>query len=141
MSENEDGENEANDENSENKRFFWKSKTNYWTSMFNEAATKEDTNISTAAASTFSLSNLFSLPTVKSEAAAAPSFVKSDLSTSVSEEEAHDPSEEFLRPFMRTKTIEEITEEWKLMRHDLTASFKRKYKSAMKIARRGSKSR
>ena len=130
-------ENQKEEAKNDEDRFFWKSKTNYWTSMFNEAATKEDTNISTAAASTFSLSSLFSLPTAGTDAAAAPSFALKEPSTAIPEEDATDPAEAFLHPFMRSKTLEEITEEWKAARHDLTLSFKRKYKSAMKMARRG----
>ena len=39
--------------------FLWKSSTTYWTDIFKEAASKEDANIATAAASNFSLSSMF----------------------------------------------------------------------------------
>ena len=56
--------NNADDEKaSAPERSFWTSKTNYWTSMFNDAAekNKQGANTNTSASANFSVSSLFSL--------------------------------------------------------------------------------
>ena len=54
--------NETNDEQVSQERSFWTSKTNYWTSMFNDAAekNKQGANTNTSASSNFNVSSLFS---------------------------------------------------------------------------------
>ena len=140
----------ADDQKEDGGRFFWKSSTTYWTDIFKEAASKEDANIATAAASNFSLSSMFE--NIESAAAKEdPAFAsesagnnftevthchETDMKSSLIAE--NDAIDEYLEDFIRTKSVDEIAEEWKDLRHDLTVSFKRKHKSARKLVVRGS---
>ena len=159
--------NNADDENaSAPERSFWTSKTNYWTSMFNDAAekNKQGANTNTSASANFSVSSLFSLtssdaavkdvPDVtgdasvvsnKADGAASAGLENSVLfattSSAVNVERQRNLEflakiKERIKPFCRESSLDEIDEKWREDRRELTLAFKRKYKMAMKIARK-----
>ena len=161
--------NETNDEQVSQERSFWTSKTNYWTSMFNDAAekNKQGANTNTSASSNFNVSSLFSFGNDDSNdgdnnlnASSSTANINNDpdggiyndsgknnnftmgfkIQSSIDIERKN--NKEYvqkimglIKPFRRGQTMDEITEEWKETRRDLTLAFKRKYKVAMKIAR------
>ena len=147
-------------------RSFWTSKTNYWTSMFNDAAekNKQGANTNTSASASFSVSSLFSVKPGDTTLDDASGFAgggsvssnKNDganltvadnsvlfgtISSGVNVERQRNLEflgkiKERIRPFYRENSLDEINEKWKDDRRELTLTFKRKYKVAMKIARK-----
>ena len=147
-------------------RSFWTSKTNYWTSMFNDAAekNKQGANTNTSASASFSVSSLFSVKPSDTTLNGALAFT-GGASVSSNKNDGADSAvadnsvlfgttssgvnlerqrnleflakiKERIRPFYRENSLDEISEKWKDDRRELTLAFKRKYKVAMKIARK-----